>query len=82
MNSEPNPPRPDPEEEVAHLDDRVVGRAFRWSALAFVLLAALVAGAIIYARRTRPKAAPNVTQLSAPSVAATKSAESSFTMTE
>ena len=59
-----------PEEEVAHLDDRVVGKAFVWSAIAFIAIAALVIGGIIYARRTKPKRAPNVTQLSAPASAA------------
>ncbi len=58
-----------PEEEVAHLDDRVVGKAFIWSAIAFVAIAALVIGGLIYARRKPPKVAPNVTPLSAPASA-------------
>lgn len=66
---------PQEEEEVAHLDDRVVGKAFLWSAVALVVIAALVAGGFFYARRTRPKAAPRVTQLTAPAVAATKAVE-------
>ena len=58
-----------PEEEVAHLDDRVVGRAFAWSAIAFVAIVAAVIGGIIYARRDKPKRAPNMTQLTAPASA-------------
>src|SRR6185436_2683540 len=68
-------PGKQPEEEVAHLDDRVVGRAFVWSAVALVVIAAAVIGGVLYAKRTRPKAAPAVTQLSAPSAPAPKAAE-------
>src|SRR6185503_14357820 len=62
-------PPPSPEEEVAPLDDRVVGKAFNWSAIAFVAIAALVIGGMIYARRAKPRRAPNLTQLSAPASA-------------
>jgi hypothetical protein len=74
MSTVPNPHRPE-EEEVAALDDRVVGKAFRWSALAFVVLAAVVAGVMIYAKRKAPKPVPQVTQLSAPTAAAPKAVE-------
>jgi enediyne biosynthesis protein E4 len=73
MNVEdPQKNRAEAEEEVAHLDDRVVGKAFRWSALIFVVLVAGIVGGIIYARRTKPKAAPKVTALSAPAAAQAK----------
>jgi len=62
-------------EEVAPLDDRVVGKAFRWSAVVFVVIAAAVIGGIIFARRAKPKAAPQVTQLTAPTAAAAKPVE-------
>jgi hypothetical protein len=75
MNADPNKNRPEAEEEVAHLDDRVVGRAFRWSVIAIVVITAVVVGGMIYAKRTRPKAAPQMTQITAPVVAATKAAE-------
>jgi hypothetical protein len=56
----------EPDEEVAHLDDAVIGRAFRWSIAAFVLLVALVGGVIWYANR-KPAAAPaRVTSITAP----------------
>jgi len=67
--------RPQPEEEVAHLDDRVVGKAFVWSAVALLAIAVAVVGGIIYAKRTRPKAAPKVTHLTAPALAPAKSVE-------
>ena len=62
-------------DEVAHLDDRVVGKAFTWSAVALVALVAVVVGGLVYARRTRPKPAPQVTPLTAPTAAVTKPAE-------
>ncbi len=43
MSTHPSPKSP-PEEEVAHLDDAVIGRAFRWSLVVFVGLV-LVGGA-------------------------------------
>ena len=73
MNSDPN--KFQPEEEIAHLDERVVGKAFRWSAVALVVLAAAVTGGILYAKRTKPKAAPQITQITAPTAAVTKAAE-------
>jgi enediyne biosynthesis protein E4 len=55
-----------PEEELAHYDDRVIARAFRWSALAFALLAVGV-GIGLYLWTRKPAAAPaQLTQLSAP----------------
>ena len=73
MNSDPN--KFQPEEEIAHLDERVVGKAFRWSAVALVVLAAAVTGGILYAKRAKPKAAPQITQITAPTAAVTKAAE-------
>jgi hypothetical protein len=72
---EPKPHGPDQEEEVAHLDDRVVGKAFKVSALAFVLIVICIAAALIYARRDKPKPQPKVTTLSAPTAATTRAAE-------
>ena len=74
MNSDPKN-LPDPQDEVAHLDDRVVGRAFRWSAVSLVVLIIAVVGVIVFVKRPKPKAAPQVTQITAPAVAAPKSAE-------
>jgi hypothetical protein len=74
MNSD-DPKHSQSEEEVAHLDDRVVGKAFRWSAVALVIIAAAVVGGIIYAKRDKAKATPKITQLTAPAAATTKTAE-------
>jgi hypothetical protein len=73
MNSEK--PKPEQEEELAHLDDRVVSKAFAWSALAFVIIAGAVIGGIIYAKRQKPKAAPQLTPLSAPTAATAQKIE-------
>ena len=75
MNTDPNKQKPEPEEEVAHLDDRVVGSAFRWSLIALLVITATVVGGIIYAKRTKPKTLPVVTQLTAPAAATAKPVE-------
>src|SRR5688572_29104061 len=68
MNHKPNVQ--EPEEEVSHLDDAVIGRAFRWS-FALVILIAFGAGTAWWlSKRKPPAAAPKVTQISAPAAAA------------
>ena len=58
--------RPDEVEEVAHLDDAVIGRAFRGSFIALILIVVLGAGAW-WVLRKKPDAKPTqVTKLSAP----------------
>ena len=67
MIDEPKSPDPVEEgEELAHYDDAVIGRAFRGSAVALLLLA--VAGAGLYhALHRKPAAAPEkVTRMAAP----------------
>lgn len=62
----PEKPTPTPEDEAAHLDDAVIGRAFRGSAIALVVLAALAGGTVWYVNR-KPASKPHqVTPLSAP----------------
>ena len=73
--TDPKKTRPEATDELAHLDDRVVGKAFSWSAVALVVIIVAIAGGIIYAKRGKPKAAPQVTQLTAPAAATPKPAE-------
>ncbi len=79
----PSPASPDPEtEEVAHYDDAIIGRAFRWSLIGFIVLAA-AAGAILYGLRRQPSPEPaQITQITAPvtrPVAAAEIPEARFT---
>jgi hypothetical protein len=60
------PPAHDGDEEVEHLDDAVISRAFRRSAVALTAIVALAAMALAVARRKPPAPPPKVTTLSAP----------------
>src|ERR1051326_7476435 len=62
-------------EESAPLDDAVIGRAFRGSLLALVLIMVGVLGAVIYFKRPPPAVAPQQTRLSAPASATNAAAE-------
>jgi hypothetical protein len=59
-------PPPEEQEELAHYDDAVIGRAFRWSALAFLLIVIGVAVAIYFLKRQPAPPPPKLTQLTAP----------------
>src|SRR6185436_1261839 len=73
MNTnDPTPVPPDSEEEVAHLDDRVIGKAFAWSAIAFLMIALIAGGVFLYTTRKKASQPAKVTQLTAPSAAAAK----------
>jgi len=65
-NPDKPPATPPPEDESARLDDAVIGRAFRWSLVAAVVLAGLAGGAIWLANRKPPTQGPKVTALSVP----------------
>ena len=59
----PNESEPD---ELAHYDDAVIGRAFRWSIIAFVALAVIGASWLYWIKRKPEQAPQKVTQLTAP----------------
>jgi hypothetical protein len=65
MNTEPHRP-PEQEEEIAHYDDAVIGRVFRWSAVAFLFLVAAGAGIFFMLKRKPAPPPPQVTQISVP----------------
>ena len=58
----------DPGEEVAHYDDAVIGRAFKWSLAVLLLIVAGAAGGFYWATRRPAAAAPQVTHLAPPTV--------------
>ena len=70
------------EEESVYLDDAVIGRAFRWSIIGLLLIAACAGGAFWYANR-KPAAGPgkvtNVAAPVAPERAATPIPDARFT---
>lgn len=54
------------QDEVAHYDDAMIGRAFRWSIIGFVALAALVAAVVFVIKRKPAQAPAKITQITAP----------------
>jgi hypothetical protein len=69
-----NPPEED-SEELAHLDDAVIGKAFRWSGIILGLVVIAGVAALMIARRQKPPGPAQVTQLTAPVTAAKPAAE-------
>jgi hypothetical protein len=65
----------EPGEEAAHLDDKVIGRAFRGSVIAFLLLGTAAGVAIWYANRKPAQQAARMTPITAPSSPAQPKAE-------
>jgi enediyne biosynthesis protein E4 len=63
------------EEEVAHLDERTVSRAFVWSGIVFVFIVGVAVAGILIAKRNKPKQEAKMTQLTAPAAAQTKAVE-------
>ena len=65
----PNPQLPPPEpDELAPLDDAVIGRAFRWSFIAFITLLIVGAGLYLVLKPKARTAETRLTQLMAPVV--------------
>src|SRR4051812_29192925 len=57
---------PDEGEELGHYDDAIIGRAFRWSLFAFLLLLATGAGIFFLLKRKAPPPPAKVTEIVAP----------------
>jgi hypothetical protein len=66
MNDKSGSSRPEPPEELGHVDDAVIGRASRWSMLILVIAAVVVGGAvwILKPKAAQPKV--QVTEIGAP----------------
>jgi hypothetical protein len=57
---------PEETDELAHYDDAIIGRAFRWSAIAMVLLAVVGVGLYVAFHRKPAKAEPKLSRLATP----------------
>jgi enediyne biosynthesis protein E4 len=68
MNQQP-PPTPPPQdmgEELAHSDDRIIGKAIRGSIAALIIISILSGGALLLLKHKTPHTASQPTKLSAP----------------
>ncbi|HVY68438.1 MAG TPA: VCBS repeat-containing protein, partial [Verrucomicrobiae bacterium] len=62
-------------EELVQTDDAVIGRAFRWSAAIFAIIAVAATGVVLVLKRKAPAPPPKVTKLTAPVAAANVTVE-------
>ena len=65
MQKDP-PPTPHEGEELAHTDDRIIGKAVRGSLAALIIIAVLFGAAVLLLKRKPATPAPQITQLNAP----------------
>src|SRR5687768_1222486 len=65
----PESEAPVDEAELARADDTVIGRAFRWSAVAFLAIGLSVAGILYFARRPAPAPPAKVSDMKPPTTA-------------
>lgn len=65
MNPDTQRP-PEDGEEIAHYDDAVIGRAFRWSAISLVMLLAIGGGAYLFIKKKPAAPPPKITRIDAP----------------
>ena len=57
---------PDEGEEIAHYDDAIIGRAFRWSAIAFLFILVFGGAAFLFLKKKPAPPPAKVTQIEAP----------------
>ncbi len=65
MRNEPFKPDHD-DEELAHADDTIIGKAVRWSLFILVIIGALFAGTVLVLKRKPAPPPPQITKLAAP----------------
>ena len=64
--SQTPPPTPDDGDEFVHTDDRVIGKAVRWSLIALAMIAVLAGMAVLVLKRKPAPPAPQITKFNAP----------------
>jgi len=69
------PPKPEPEDELVHADDTIIGKAVRRSLIVLLVIAALFAGAVYVLKRKPAAPPPQITKLNAPMSPARPQAE-------
>lgn len=65
MNNNP-PQKPDPDDELVHADDTVIGKAVRRSLIVFVIIAVLFGGTVLLLKRKPAPPPPQITKYNAP----------------
>src|SRR5262245_8649872 len=70
-----SPSDPQQEEELAHYDDAVIGRAFRWSVVTLLFIGLAVAGVVFAIKYRSTPLASKVTQITPPTAPASARAE-------
>ena len=66
MSTEPLPKPDFEDEELAHVDDAIIGKAVRWSLLAIGMIALLFGATVLVLKRKLPPPPPKVTEFAAP----------------
>jgi len=66
MSKEPAPKPHDDEDELAHADDTIIGKAVRWSLLVLVIIGVLFGGTVFLLKRKPAPPPAQVTKLDAP----------------
>lgn len=54
------------DEELAHYDDAVIGRAFRWSLAALLIIGSAIVVIVLVLKKDAPAEAPKITEIAAP----------------
>ena len=57
---------PDPEDELVHADDKIIGKAIRWSLVALAFLGVCFGVAVLILKHKPAPAAPQITKFNAP----------------
>src|SRR6187401_579225 len=65
MNNNPSQ-KPDPDDELVHADDSIIGKAVRRSLIVLVIIAVLFGGTVLLLKRKPAPPPPQITKYNAP----------------